>query len=577
MTLTLAKIKERKIVQWALAYLAGAWLVLQVVDVLGGMYEWPPELFRAVPVVLAVGFIAALVLAWYHGERGAQKVSGVELGILASLLAIAGLGVMLVGGGNGAADSSLAAGSGSEEPQRVDRASVAVLPFDNLSQEDADGYFASGLTEELLATMARVPGLKVAARTSSFAFGDKDDSTKAIGEALGVAHLVEGSVRRAGEQVRVTARLINAESGSEIWTDTYERRLEDVFAVQEQIARAVARELRIRVGDTSLAATGSDNVDAYDAVLRGRAALERREGSSSEWVGTAERAFETAIELDEDYAAAWGGLAGVQFQKGYLGLVDDPDAAMDAAREAANRALTLDPTDGYALYALALIALHHEFDYREAVQRFEKAIEVNPSSARSLALIGWALVPLGEQARALRMAERAIELDPLSVTVLNNASAVFSMARRFERAKSLYERALELHPEDTVLLYNLATNLSMIGEDERAIEIIDRTVALAPEVDFYRQQRAWVYARAGRTEAAEAALEEMAEDAYALRGITAWELGKEDMAFEAWRQGVQKGDIPVGMLQTSPEFDPVRESPRWAELIEFARSVPGEN
>lgn len=577
MTLTtFDKIKERKIVQWALTYLAGAWLVLQVVDVLGGMYGWPDSLVRSIPVMLVAGFLATLVLAWYHGEKGAQRISGVELSILATLLAIAGLGVMLVGGGHSAQVPSIGSSGDADQKEILDRASVAVLPFDNLSREDAEGYFASGLTEELLATMARVPGLKVAARTSSFAFRDSSDSTQAIGQALGVAHLVEGSVRRAGDQVRVTARLVDADSGSEMWTNTYERRLEDVFAVQEQIARAVARELRIRVGEAALARAGTESIRAYDELLRGRAILERREGTTAEWIAAAETAFEAAIEVDENYASAWGGLSRLRLQKAYRGIADDPEAMYDAARDAAKRALSLAPQQGDALYTLGLIALHHDRDYQRAADEFQSAIDANPSDARSLALIGWALHPLGQKSRAVRLAERALELDPLSLTVLNNASSVLVLDGQVERATAILQAALELEPESPVLSSNLGAYLSLLGRHEEAIERADRSVALAPESEGFRSMKTWVYARAGRIDQPDEALASIPEDDPAMRGNVAWALGKQARAFEYFERAIRAGELSLADLESDPFLDTVRDSRGWSDLIELARVLADE-
>jgi len=569
------EIKERKLVQWALAYLAGAWLVLQVVAVLGGMYDWPAGLLRAVPVVLGVGFVGALVVAWYHGEQGRQRASGTELMILAVLLGIAGLGVMLVGPEDGTAVESAATTPASVvEAPEADRASVAVLPFANMSGDAGQDYFSDGLTEELLTTMARVPGLRVAARTSAFAFEDSDAAADSIGRALGVAHLVEGSVRRAGERVRVTARLVDASSGTETWTERYDREVTDVFAVQEEIARAVARELRIRVSGDPLAEAGTDDAEAYEAVLRGRAAIERREGTRAEWTAEAKRAFEEALGRDSAYAAAWAGLAGVPVQEAYGGLAEDEEARYAEARAAAERALELDPAEGSALYTLGFIALVHDKDYEAAAEHFERAIEANPSDARSLAAIGWALQPLGRGAEALRAAERAVELDPLATSVLNNAANVYGAEQEHRRAVELLRNALALQSDDPTLLVNLASVLARLGEHAEAVERAERAVELAPESDPFRGLLAWVYARAGRSAEAEQTLAQVPDDnLYGVRAVTRWTLGERDRAFALMERGVDAGEIPVEDLRTSPDYDEMREDPRWAALVARAEAV----
>ena len=570
---TLKEVKKRKLVRWTLAYLAGAWLVLQVVTVLGGLYTWPAGLLRAVPVVLGVGFFAALVVAWYHGERGAQRVSGIELGILTVLLALAGLGVMIVGDGSDAATAGAAAAAGPAgifAAPEADRASVAVLPFRSVGE--GEDYFAEGLTDELLATMARVPGLRVAARTSAFAFADTDVPADSIGRAFGVAHLVEGSVRRAGERVRITGQLVDAGTGFRVWSETYDRRVEDIFAVQEEIARAVARELRIRVSGDPLAAAGTRDAAAYEAVLRGRAALERRQGTTAEWTAEAERAFGDALERDSAYAAAWAGLAHVRFQEAYRQVAPDKEAAYAEARAAAERALALDPREATAHYTLGLVAQVHESDYTTAAGHYERAIEANPSDARALAVLGWALVPLGREAEALRAAERAVELDPLSTTILNNAGAVYYFARKPERAVELGRMVAALAPHNATTLANLAYWRLQLGQRAEAIENAERAVALEPEGGYERGVLALVYAHAGRRAEAERALASVPEDRYILRALTAWALGEQDQAFALLAQSVDAGETPVETLRTSLDYDEMRSDPRWAALVARAEA-----
>lgn len=210
---TLDELRGCKVIQWGLAYLAGAWLALQVVSILGSTYGWPDGLLRAVPVVLAVGLVAALVLAWYHGERGEQRVSGTELSILAALLGVAGVGVMLVGGGGEAEPADAVAVALAPD---VDQTTLAVLPFEAVAADSASfaGVLADGLTADLLATLARSPSLRVAAQTSAAALAGV--SADSAGRALGVAHLVEGTVQAVvagGERVRVSVRLVSTATG----------------------------------------------------------------------------------------------------------------------------------------------------------------------------------------------------------------------------------------------------------------------------------------------------------------------------------------------------------------------------
>ena len=495
------EVRDRKLVRWAVAYLAGAWLALQVVAVLGSTYGWPSGLLRAVPVVLAVGFIGALVLAWYHGERGAKKVGGVELGILAALLGLGGLGVMLVGPAE-ADDEPEPAAAAVLEPD-LDQTALAVLPFESVG--DSNGYFADGLTDELLNTLARVPGLKVTARTSAFAFKDADVPADSIGRALGVAHLVEGSVRRAGDRVRVSAQLVDAETGIRRWGQTYERELTDLFAVQAEIARTVAYELRGRIDLGTLAASGTDDPEAYALYLQARQVRFHRAGTAETWLGEAEQLLERALARDSTFAAAWAELAIVYSNQGTFGIDLE---GVESGRRAARRALLLDPHEPTAHYLLGASALFDDGDAEAAVPHLERAFDANPNHALALGVYARALQQLGRRGEAFRAARRAAELDPLSTTVLVNAGFVYMTALEFELAAEAFRAALALNPDDAQGWAYLARALAFGGETIEAVEANERSVALDPRSLDVLKDAGYVHFVAGDVERAEVLLRE---------------------------------------------------------------------
>ncbi|HEV2122232.1 MAG TPA: hypothetical protein VGW38_05595, partial [Chloroflexota bacterium] len=237
------RLKEHKLVQWALAYLAGAWVMLQVAGELRDTFAWPPVIVRAFTVLLAVGFLAALVLAWYHGEKGAQRVSGPELLMLTALLVIAGVAVAFVGRAD---ESPTATITGSADPPAApmeipaDRESIAVLPFINMSGEQENEFFSDGITEDILTNLSQIRGLKVISRTSVMQYKGTQKSLRQIGEELGVGHVLAGSVRRAGDRVRISAQLINARTDEHLWAERYDRQLKDIFAIQSEIAEQIA-------------------------------------------------------------------------------------------------------------------------------------------------------------------------------------------------------------------------------------------------------------------------------------------------------------------------------------------------
>ena len=254
---TWTRLRRRKVVQWGVAYAAGAWLLMQVLEYFSGTYDWPRQLQQLTTLALLIGLPIVLVLAWYHGDRGQQRITHPEFAILTLLL--------LLGGGAFwyyQRTSETATAATPPSPTAVATAtdrSIAVLPFVNMSGDPANEYFSDGVTEELLTRLTLIPQLQVTARTSSFHFKGKNEDIKKIGDALGVRHVLAGSVRRQGDRIRVTAQLVNAESGYQVWADTFDRQLTDVFAIQDEIALALVQSLRLTLLDESREAFVASN------------------------------------------------------------------------------------------------------------------------------------------------------------------------------------------------------------------------------------------------------------------------------------------------------------------------------
>ncbi len=322
-----ACLKQRKLVQWALAYVAFAFALLQGVDIVAQRFAWPDQIEKLLILALAIGFVVVLVLAWYHGERGAQRVSGTEIVILALLLAIGGGLLWKFAGAAAHRDvtanttahaapamqrvaAAASAGGNASPGQAIPAKSIAVLPFENLSDNKDNVYFSDGLSEEILNSLARIDGLRVIGRTSSFQFKGKDVDSRTIGERLGVANLLEGSVRREGERARVTAQLIRAADGTQLWSQTYDRTVKDSLAVQLDIAEQVAGVLNVVLDDKQRArmrATGVKNVDAFIAYQKGWK-LYIDAHRSDDLIGGLRQAnveFDKAIALDPGFSFAY--------------------------------------------------------------------------------------------------------------------------------------------------------------------------------------------------------------------------------------------------------------------------------
>ncbi len=568
------RLKRRKLVQWAVAYLAGAWLVLQVLGLLAQPFAWPDLVLRAATVLLAIGFFAALVLAWYHGEKGAQRASGVEILMLAGILVIAGAAVAFVGRSYGRRAGPPPAArppAGATAASASDRRSIAVLPFANLSSDPQQEYFSDGLTDELLDALTHVPGLRVASRTSAFAFRGKEVSVDSIARALRVAHVLEGSVRKAGNRVRITAQLIRADSGYHLWSETYDRELKDVFSVQDTISRAIVAALELQL---SGAKAGSPLVKeetrdpvAHDLALQGDY-LARK--GTREGLAQGLELFQQAIARDPGYARAYAGLAASQGQRAYQ-RYGPRDELRRQAREAARRSIALDSTLAEGYFVLGDLAWQADFDLAAAERQYGRAIELNPGLAGAHSRHAWILMDLGKKDEALAEAKRAVELDPVSAGMLSNLGSMYSYAGQNELALQTYQAAVKLQPESQVTLGNLAMQLSQMKRHDEAIRMAERARAADASDQFTLAVLAFVYGRAGRRADAQQALQALRAQPepgpYFLATAYAG-LGDREQVFAQLTRAATERDESVTDLAVDPVFDPYRGDPRMRALIQ---------
>src|SRR5499427_6055010 len=245
----LARLKQRKLVQWGIAYVAAAFAFLQGIDIIGQQFGWPEAVRRGITLALVVGFFVTLVLAWYHGERGAQRVTGTELLIIALVLAVGGGLLWRFTAVRLPADKALATPNDhkTELAVTVPEKSIAVLPFENRSRDPDNAYFADGVQDEILTRLSKIADLKVISRTSTQHYKSAPDNLSEIGKQLRVAHIVEGSVQKSGDSVRVNVQLIKAADDSHLWADTFDRKLTDIFSVESEVAKAIADQLRAKL------------------------------------------------------------------------------------------------------------------------------------------------------------------------------------------------------------------------------------------------------------------------------------------------------------------------------------------
>ncbi|NJD11018.1 MAG: tetratricopeptide repeat protein, partial [Gemmatimonadetes bacterium] len=445
----LEHLRRRKLVQWAVAYLAGAWLILQLLDLIGDNYPAAAGAPRIALPLLAVGFLAALVVAWYHGEKGSQRVGGMEIMMLAGILVIAGAAVGFLARGNRGAGNGTGAAQPDAAPAGVatEQNSIAVLPFVNMSGDEKQEYFADGLTEELLNVLAQLPELRVASRTSAFAFKGQEIGIDSIARALRVAHVREASVRQAGQRVKITAQLIDAKSGYHLWSDTYERDYQDIFAIQEEISRAIVDALKLRLAagsaDSALSVPETADPEAHRLVLEGMASLRLQNQAS---LRHALDCFRQALARDPDYLPAREQLARGIFNSAYRGMVPADQGYAEARREA-ERVLAVDPGNASAHVTLGQISNLYDWDVATAQEHFRQALARNPNSADAHGALGDVLVRLGQPERGMAEARRAAEIDPLSAPTQNRLGAIGIYTRNYEAGIAALRTALALTPD----------------------------------------------------------------------------------------------------------------------------------
>jgi adenylate cyclase len=565
----LGRLRERKIGQWAVAYLAGAWLVYEAANLVGDNFGWPTLALRLLAVVLACGLPLVLVLAWYHGEQGRQRVSAPELLMIAGILVVAAVSVSFVAGPRTprpAADT----GSAAVAASAVDDASLAVLPFVNMSSDAEQEYFSDGLTEELLNVLARHPDLRVASRTSAFSFKGKDVRIDSVARALNVAHVVEGSVRRDGDKIRITAQLIRAQTGYHLWSDTYDRQFSNIFVVQEEIAEAIAAVLRVRlVPGADLVRRSTGDVDAYNLYLQARYSWAQRSEAS---VQRAIELFNQALALDSAYARAYAGLADAHIIRGNWNWAA-PEQAYPRAETLARRAVALDSTLAEAHTSLGGIALWYRYDAAAADASFRRALELNPDYVYAHYWYSIFLTKAGRHDEALARASRARELDPLAPQLGIGVSDVYYFSRNYDRALEELRRTMEVDPLFPNSYFRLSRALSSLRRFPEAEAALARKAQLTP--DNLATDLAQLYARWGRRDDA---LRELAAGERARDYVPAVEwarvhalTGDHEQALQLLQRARDANASNLWELAVDPDFDALRPNPRFRALLRSLR------
>ncbi|HET8818937.1 MAG TPA: tetratricopeptide repeat protein [Xanthomonadaceae bacterium] len=581
----LAELKRRNVIRMAGLYLVGAWLVVQVADTLFPAFGMPAWALRSVVVLLAIGFVPALTFAWIFeltpegirpdadvdqggsgARRTARRMNRILVGAL--VLALAWFGIdrfVLVPGDVEAAPSAR------ERPATADAPagdkSIAVLPFVDMSQAGDQAYFSDGLSEELLNQLAQVPQLRVIARTSSFSFKDRNVDIATIAGALGVAHVLEGSVRKSGNRLRVTAQLIRASDSTHLWSQTYDRALADVFALQDEISREIVSALKVellpeqRLGGTQR----TSNPAAYEAYLRGM------DANRSAGQGAAERAlaaFEQAVELDPVYANAHAALALARnVAADYAASPAQRTEQLDQAFAAAGQAIALAPDLAAGYTARGTLRNLIDWDWAGAATDLERALALDPNDPATLTAYAHLMFFGGRHGEAIAMLRRATDIDPLAATTWFNLGVTLSHDGQADAAREALQRASDLSVDANWPEFYLGFLDLQAGDTEGALLHFLR----AP--DPYRLAgTAMLEHTRGNPDASQAALEALQERyavgfAYQIAQVHAWR-GEADLAFAWLQRGYDSRDYGLTRLRDDPILRALADDPRFAVLVD---------
>jgi TolB-like protein/Tfp pilus assembly protein PilF len=570
------RLKQRKLVQWAIAYVAAAFALLQGIDIVAQQFGWPEGVRRGITLALVVGFFVMLVLAWYHGERGAQRVSGTELLIIGLVLAVGGGFLWPFAAASHAPDNKAAIAPNeirtTEPAVIIPEKSIAVLPFDSLSEDKSNAYFAEGIQDEVITRLAKVADLKVISRTSTQRFKSAPSDLRDIARQLGVTNILEGSVQKANDQVRVNVQLINALTDAHLWAEIYDRKLTDIFAVESEIAKTITGTLQAKLTGSekdAMSKKPTANPEAYELYLRGRFFWNKR---SSIDLPRAVEFYKQAITKDPNYALAYAGLADCYVLYPDYG-VGAPAEYYPKAKEMAEKALSLDASLAEPHAALGLAYTNFDHDFDKAITEFDRAIQLNPNYATALQWKNTAVVALQQFDTAIAASKKAITLDPLSLIVNADLAFNYLQARRFDEALAQSRRTLEIDPSFHVVRGYGALAMQFHGQLADALPEF-RIAAGITDEPFGQSLLAQACARSGLRDEAQQILAQLEERAHT-KFVTGWSiavirlsLGDKEGALAALQTAIDQHAPELLNLPSDPLFDDLRGDPRFEGLVQ---------
>ena len=582
------ELQRRNVVRVTFGYIVSCWLLIQVADLVLENIGAPDWVIQTIMLVLALGFPVVVFFSWAYEvtPEGIKRESEVDRSqsithVTGRKLDRAITAVLLVALAYFAFDKFVV--SSARESDLVEATtkalvekfatkhqqsaesgkSVAVLPFVNMSEDAGNEYFADGLSEELLNMLVKIPELRVAARTSSFSFKDKDLKISEIAHALNVSHILEGSVRKSGNKVRITAQLINADDGFHLWSETFDRTLDDIFVVQDEIAANVAQALEVTLMGKTQAERMIDP-EAYRLYLKGLHFLLQ---GGAENYRKSEDALLQAVELEDDYAKAWSTLAMNYYHQIRFRLKTREDGYA-LAKNAIGRAKSLDPDFGGSWGVDGFLKKNLDWDWAGAQTAINKAYEVDPKYGPVMIWRASMAATLGKLDDALRLYEQRLLDDPLSLSSHSSLGLAYTKVHRYSEAIEIFEKQAELSPDYHWAYFNLGKAHLFRGDAERALMEIKKN----PENVYRNTGLVMAYSTLGREVEAEEALNRLVSE-YGLKNpgwvaeAYSWR-GQKDEAFQWLETAFVQKDNTLAYLLGNNVFYALRDDPRWMDLLE---------
>jgi TolB-like protein/Tfp pilus assembly protein PilF len=575
-----AELKRRNVYKVAVAYAVVAWLLIQVATQVFPFLEIPNWVIRLVIALVAIGFPIALVIAWAFEAtpEGIKRTEAADaMPATAGRKKHAWIYVVVVGAGISVAlflAGRYTAGDKGSSPNDLSNKSIAVLPFDNLSHDPENAYFAEGVQDEILTRLAKVADLKVISRTSTQKYKSAPDNLREIARQLGVSNILEGSVQKAGDQVRVNVQLINALNDAHLWADIYDRKVTDIFAAESEMAKTIAEMLQAKLTGSeknAMSKAPTSNPEAYELYLKGRYFWNKRTGAD---LRKGIEYFQEATVKDPNYALAYVGLADSYALLSAYGAAS-PQDSIPQARAAGKKALELDNMLAEAHASSGRTLGGYDFEFERASAEYERAIQLNPNYATAHHWFSCGpLMALARFDRAIAEGKRAIELDPLSMIDNADLGWVYFNARRYDEALAQARKTIEIDSKAYLACYYLGQALQLKGQLPEAITAYRKAVELDddPAALAYLGQAC---ARNGQIDEARRILARLTEEAKS-RYVSAYSvalmfiaLGDKNRAIDELERAYREGaGNDIYTIRVDPFVDELRGDPRFEALAE---------